>query len=292
MKDREAPATDRRGRHDAGGPSPDGAAGGRRAVRKGWLVSAGLLATGLMIGAGPSAVPTPARAASRRGSRFVPSIPPPPTPRRGPRAMAGAQAPPAGRPLDNAAVLSLLRAGFAPAVVAAQIRQAPRVQFDVAPKALAVLRTAGATPAVLVAMLARETPLGGRRSRVRLMEPTKYPPRTGPPVVYIWDRGHSGLAERCWEELQRRSRLRLAFSSSAADWLLVITQQSRGLRRREILQVFDNRTELLLWSGETSLTPFRRSAIRRLADRFLRSEAQWWKKGGAAGARTAPPMQR
>lgn len=211
---------------------------------------------------------------------------------------AAGQPPPAPRgrppqhPLNNAAVLALLRAGFAPAVVAAQVRQAPQAQFDVSPPALAQLRTAGATPAVLLAMLARETPRGGRRSRPRPAGHAVRARAPGPPVIYIWDRSRSGLAERCWEEIARRSQLRLAFSSSAADWLLVITERQRGLRRREMLQVFDSRTQLLLWSGEAAVAPFRRSAIRRLADQFLRTEARWGKKGGAAGARAAPPGQR
>lgn len=208
-------------------------------------------------------------------------------------AKAAAQSKPLARPLDNAAVLALLRAGFAPSVVAAQVRQAPRVDFDVTPPALAALRTAGATPAVLLAMLARETPRREARQRIprrRSRRARSRPP--GPPIVYIRDHSREGLAVLCWQELRRRSDLRLAQSPAGADWLLDITAWRDGLRRREMLQVFDGQSQLLLWSGETTATPFRHSAIRRLTDRFLRVAAAWRKKGGAAGAKTAPPGQR
>ena len=206
-------------------------------------------------------------------------------------------------PLNNAAIVSLLRLGFSPAVIAAKIRQARQVRFDVSLPALARMQAAGATPAILLAMIARETPHRGRRrapprrgsarlarrSR-RLAPPPARPP--GPAVVYIWDRSRTGLAARCWSELHKHSPLRLAFSPAEADWLLVITAQGRGLRRTETLQVFDNRTQLLLWSGHADVAPFRRSAIRRLADRFWQQEGATRKKGGAAGTQATSPPKR
>ncbi|MGH9491362.1 MAG: hypothetical protein ACRD17_12695 [Terriglobales bacterium] len=217
--------------------------------------------------------------AARRPSRQQPTV------------TAANHSKPPARPLGNAAVLALLRAGFAPSVVAAQVRQAPQVNFDVSPPALQALREAGATPAVLLAMLARETPRRGERRRSAPRRSAQARPRPpGPPIVYI--RGRDGLAVLCWQELRRRSDLRLARSPAGADWLLQITAWRDGLRRREMLQVFDRRSQLLLWSGEATATPFRHSAIRRLTDRFLRTAVQWRKKGGAAGAKTAPPGQR
>ena len=215
-----------------------------------------------------------------------------------------AAARPPATPLDNAAIVSLLRLGFSPAVIAAKIRQAHLVRFDISLPALARMQAAGAPPAIRLAMIERETPHRGRRgARIRrrrsaelaqplrrLAPPAARPP--GPPIVYIWDRSRAGLAARCWSELHKHFPLRLAFSPADADWLLVITAQGRGLRRKETLQVFDNRTQLLLWSGQADVAPFRRSAIRRLADRFWQREGAAMKKGGAAGTQATPPPKR
>ncbi|MGH9533743.1 MAG: hypothetical protein ACRD2E_02670 [Terriglobales bacterium] len=211
--------------------------------------------------------------------------------------------PPAtAKPLDNAAVARWLRHGFAPALVAAKVRQAPAVRFDTSMRALARLQAAGATTAVLLAILERETP---RPRRYAPAPATRAPPAfglprrsralatpvppLGPPIVYIVDRSHSGLDAGCWQELARHSRLRLAYAPSEADWLLLITVRGRGLRRKESLQVFDQHTGMLLWGGQAHPTPFRRSAIRRLTDRFLRQLPMPKKMGGAAGTRATPP---
>ena len=87
--------------------------------------------------------------------------------------------------------------------------------------------------------------------------------------VFVLDRSHSGLDARADDELRKAPHWRVVRTPEQADLWLDITVSGRGMRRSEMLEVFDRFSRVLLWTRTARVLPMRHSAVRRLVDQLV-----------------------